>query len=219
MLTAKAPSAKRSRTEFSFASLCRHGAPTSTRFSDFCMPRPTLVFALLLSPATALIVPGLRNSREAPACSQHRRSLPPLLAGKRTDNPQPTLRQWAAAESSAVAPLLTLYTLHAALKRTLDGLGLGFPASIIGMLSGPTSSTNPNPNPRPNPNPNPNPNPSSTPNLTPKSSQASGRSARSARGAPRRPMHSRPSSRRRAGCSARGLPPSSRPASLGSGSG
>jgi hypothetical protein len=189
------------------------------------MPRPTLVFALLLSPATALIVPGLRNSREAPACSQHRRSLPPLLAGKRTDDPQPSLRQWAAAESSAVAPLLTLYTLHAALKRTLDGLGLGFPASIVGMLSGPTSSTNPNPNPRPNPNPNPspnpnpNPNPSSTPNLNSKSSQASGRSARSARGAPRRPMHSRPSSRRRAGCSARGLPPSSRPASLGSGSG
>ena len=47
---------------------CQHGAPTR-------MPRPTLVFALLLSPATALIVPGLRNSREAPACSQHRRSI------------------------------------------------------------------------------------------------------------------------------------------------
>ena len=96
------------------------------------MRRPTLLLALLLSPATALIVPGVRSSREAPACSQHRRSLPPL----RADDPQPTLRQWAAAESSAVAPLLTLYTLHAALKRTLDGLGLGFPASIVGMLSG-----------------------------------------------------------------------------------
>ena len=100
------------------------------------MRRPTLLLALLLSPSTALIVFGVRSSREMPACSQHRRSLPPLLAGKRADDPQPTLRQWAAAESSAVAPLLTLYTLHAALKRTLDGLGLGFPASIIGMLSG-----------------------------------------------------------------------------------
>ena len=104
--------------------------------SEALMRRTTLLLALLLSPSTALIVPGVRSSREAPACSQHRRSLPPLLAGKRADDPQPTLRQWAAAESSAVAPLLTLYTLHAALKRTLDGLGLGFPASIVGMLSG-----------------------------------------------------------------------------------
>ena len=100
------------------------------------MRRTTLLLALLLSPASALIVSGVRSSREAPACSQHRRSLPPLLAGKRAADPQPTLRQWAAAESSAVAPLLTLYTLHAALKRTLHGLGLGFPASIVGMLSG-----------------------------------------------------------------------------------
>ena len=98
-----------------------------------------MLFILLLGPATALIVPGLRSSlREAPTCSQHRRSLPPLLASKQVevDNSQPTLRQWAAAESRAVAPLLTLYTLHAVLKRTLDSLGLAFPASIVGMLSG-----------------------------------------------------------------------------------
>ena len=101
--------------------------------------RRRMLFVLLLGPATALIVPGLRSSlREAPTCSQHRRSLPPLLASKQVDvdDPQPTLRQWAAAESSAIAPLLTLYALHAALKRALDGLGLAFPASIFGMLSG-----------------------------------------------------------------------------------
>ena len=37
-----------------------------------------MLFILLLGPATALIVPGLRSSlREAPTCSQHRCSLPP----------------------------------------------------------------------------------------------------------------------------------------------
>mgnify|MGYP004243534241 FL=1 len=83
------------------------------------MVRDGMLFVLLLGPATALIVPGLRSSlREAPTSSQHRRSLPPLLASKQVeaDDRQPTLRQWAAAESSAVAPLLTLYTLHAALN-------------------------------------------------------------------------------------------------------
>ena len=96
-----------------------------------------MLFALLLGPATALLVPGLRSSPlEAPTCSQRRRCLPPLLASKQVDDREPTLRQWAAEESSAVAPLLTLYTLHAALKRALDGVGLAFPASIVGMLSG-----------------------------------------------------------------------------------
>ena len=128
-----------SRAQDAFATLGYHHRQANIWRAPMAMVRDGMLFVLLLGPATALIVPGLRSSlREAPTCSQHRRSLPPLLASKQVeaDDRQPTLQQWAAAESSAVAPLLTLYTLHAALKRALDGLGLAFPASIVGMLSG-----------------------------------------------------------------------------------
>ena len=90
-----------------------------------------LLAALLLAPATALAAPALRSS----ACSRHSRPALLLaarhaaLVGREADR-HPTLRQWATAESNAVAPMFALYALHATLKRTLDGLGLAFPASM-----------------------------------------------------------------------------------------
>lgn len=63
----------------------------------------------------------------------------PILAAAAAQTPTPpapTLLQWASTESAAVLPVVTLYVLYGVLKRALDAIGISFPASIVGMLSG-----------------------------------------------------------------------------------
>lgn len=57
----------------------------------------------------------------------------PLLA---PPSPQPTLKQWAVTESAAIAPIMAFYIMHSLLRKVLLALGVAFPASIVGMLSG-----------------------------------------------------------------------------------
>lgn len=51
-------------------------------------------------------------------------------------SPPLTLKQWAKVESAAIAPTLILYALYTALKNALGHMGITFPASIVGMLTG-----------------------------------------------------------------------------------
>lgn len=93
----------------------------------------TLLLVSCVSAFSSTITPVATITRHHPVL---RSPPPPLLMTAAPHRHEPGFIEWASntATSNAIAPAITLFAFHAALRTLLRRLGIGFPASVVGML-------------------------------------------------------------------------------------